>query len=304
VDSKGLGEVTMKKLEWITGLGLVALLLVSCNSDVSQAPTPQPSVKPLSPSPQPVATTSPQETKVSQVPQGLVSATNPAKINITTGRSDPFRTVAIPSIKLPVSPEGTKQGKTNPNPNNQGKTNPNPTIPNPNNRGKTNPNPANPNLNNRSKTNPNPTNPNLNNRSKTNPNLANPNPNNRGKTNPNPTNPNPNNPNQNNVGKTNQGNTNIPNEEIAIKTPSTSLASAIEVTGVVQVGGQVSAIVKESNDKTSRYVSTGEYLSNGAVLVKRIQIDSNKEPVVILEQNGVEVVKPVSSTSGSVASLQ
>ncbi len=264
----------MKKLEWITGLGLVALLLVSCNSDVSQAPTPQPSVKPLSPSPQPVATTSPQETKVSQVPQGLVSATNPAKINITTGRSDPFRTVAIPSIKLPVSPEGTKQGKTNPNPNNQGKTNPNPTNPNQNNRGKTNPNPANPN------------------------------PNNRGKTNPNPTNPNPNNPNQNNVGKTNQGNTNIPNEEIAIKTPSTSLASAIEVTGVVQVGGQVSAIVKESNDKTSRYVSTGEYLSNGAVLVKRIQIDSNKEPVVILEQNGVEVVKPVSSTSGSVASLQ
>ncbi len=249
----------MKKLEWITGLGLVALLLVSCNSDVSQAPTPQPSVKPLSPSPQPVATTSPQETKVSQVPQGLVSATNPAKINITTGRSDPFRTVAIPSIKLPVSPEGTKQGKTNPNPNNQGKTNPNPTIPNPNNRGKTNPN---------------------------------------------PTNPNPNTPNQNNVGKTNQGNTNIPNEEIAIKTPSTSLATAIEVTGVVQVGGQVSAIVKESNDKTSRYVSTGEYLSNGAVLVKRIQIDSNKEPVVILEQNGVEVVKPVSSTSGSVASLQ
>ncbi len=284
----------MKKLEWITGLGLVALLLVSCNSDVSQAPTPQPSVKPLSPSPQPVATTSPQETKVSQVPQGLVSATNPAKINITTGRSDPFRTVAIPSIKLPVSPEGTKQGKTNPNPNNQSKTNPNPTNPNPNNRGKTNPNPTNPNPNNRGKTNPNP---------------ANPNPNNRGKTNPNPTNPNQNNPNQNNpnqntVGKTNQGNTNIPNEEIAIKTPSTSLASAIEVTGVVQVGGQVSAIVKESNDKTSRYVSTGEYLSKGAVLVKRIQIDSNKEPVVILEQNGVEVVKPVSSTSGSVASLQ
>lgn len=84
--------------------------------------------------------------------------------------------------------------------------------------------------------------------------------------------------------------------------PSTDLASAVQVTGVVQVESKVVAIVNAPTEKISRYVSAGEYLSNGQVLVKRIEFASNKEPVVVLEQNGVEVVKSVGSTSGAVAS--
>jgi Tfp pilus assembly protein PilP len=78
----------------------------------------------------------------------------------------------------------------------------------------------------------------------------------------------------------------------------------VEVNGVMQVEGKVSAIVKEPNEQISRSVSEGDYLSKGAVLVKRIELSNNEEPLVILEQNGVEVIKSVSSNNGSVASIQ
>ncbi|HBB35223.1 MAG TPA: hypothetical protein DC064_26380, partial [Cyanobacteria bacterium UBA9273] len=84
-------------------------------------------------------------------------------------------------------------------------------------------------------------------------------------------------------------------------TPSTELANAVEVSGVMQTGGKWSAIVKASGDSTSRYVSTGDYVSNGVVLVKRVELGIDKEPLVILEQNGIEVVKrvgkPITSAS-------
>lgn len=70
----------------------------------------------------------------------------------------------------------------------------------------------------------------------------------------------------------------------------TSLARAIAVTGVVQVGQTAQAIVKSPDDPTSRYVSVGQRLAGGAVLVKRIEVYGS-EPVVILEQNGVEVTR-------------
>lgn len=70
----------------------------------------------------------------------------------------------------------------------------------------------------------------------------------------------------------------------------TSLARGIAVTGVVQVGQTAQAIVKAPGDPTSRYVSVGQRLANGAVLVKRIEVYGS-EPVVILEQNGVEVTR-------------
>lgn len=81
----------------------------------------------------------------------------------------------------------------------------------------------------------------------------------------------------------------------------TSVAAAIEVTGVMQVGQKVSAIVQVPGEQTSRYVGTGDYLANGKVLVKRIQIESSGEPIVILEQNGVEVAKSVGKTNTTVA---
>lgn len=73
----------------------------------------------------------------------------------------------------------------------------------------------------------------------------------------------------------------------------TSLADAIEVSGVVQVGGKWSVIVKEPNAVSSRHVAVGDYLENGKVLVKQIVAAGNANPVVVLQQNGVEIRKSV-----------
>lgn len=79
-----------------------------------------------------------------------------------------------------------------------------------------------------------------------------------------------------------------------VKPPSrTSLADAIEVSGVVQVGSKWNVIVKEPNAGSSRYVAVGDYLENGKVLVKQIVATGNSSPVVVLQQNGVEIRKSV-----------
>lgn len=75
--------------------------------------------------------------------------------------------------------------------------------------------------------------------------------------------------------------------------PSTDTARAVEVTGVVVVGSSPQAIVVAPGDATSRYVSPGQRVSGGKVLVKRIEFPTGSEPVVILEENGVEVAKAV-----------
>lgn len=77
--------------------------------------------------------------------------------------------------------------------------------------------------------------------------------------------------------------------------PQPQLASAVEVTGVVQVGGETYAIVRAPNEPTSRYVRVGQRVANGRVLVKRIQMRGGEEPVVILEENGIEVARAVGS---------
>jgi len=65
------------------------------------------------------------------------------------------------------------------------------------------------------------------------------------------------------------------------------------VSGVVIVGTEPQAIVKASKEASSRYVRAGQRLENGQVLVKRIEFNEGSEPIVILEQNGVEVAKVV-----------
>ncbi|MBD1997544.1 hypothetical protein H6G00_13055 [Leptolyngbya sp. FACHB-541] len=75
----------------------------------------------------------------------------------------------------------------------------------------------------------------------------------------------------------------------------TSLANGIEVSGVIEAGGTVSAIVQVPGEPTSRYVNAGDYLAGGSVLVKRI--DTTGEPIVILEQGGVEVIRSVGSSA-------
>lgn len=78
--------------------------------------------------------------------------------------------------------------------------------------------------------------------------------------------------------------------------PDPTLARAVEVTGVIQVGSSYQAIVKAPDEPTSRYVSVGQRLSNGRVLVKRIE-SNGSEPVVILEESGVEVVRAIGASS-------
>ncbi len=75
--------------------------------------------------------------------------------------------------------------------------------------------------------------------------------------------------------------------------PSTTLAEGVEVSGVVQLNGVSQAIVKAPNEPTSRYVQPGQRLSNGQVLVKRIEMNPGGTPIVILEQNGIEVSRGV-----------
>ena len=74
--------------------------------------------------------------------------------------------------------------------------------------------------------------------------------------------------------------------------PEPNLARSVEVTGVVQVGGEPQAIVRVPNEP-SRYVGVGQRLSNGQVLVKRIEVNNGASPVVILEQYGREVARRV-----------
>ncbi|MBE9011536.1 hypothetical protein IQ250_15105 [Pseudanabaenaceae cyanobacterium LEGE 13415] len=77
--------------------------------------------------------------------------------------------------------------------------------------------------------------------------------------------------------------------------PDPTLAKAVQVTGVIVVGGVPQAIVQAPNEATSRYVQAGQRISNGQVLVKRIEMNSGSDPIVILEQNGVEVARAVGS---------
>jgi hypothetical protein len=96
----------------------------------------------------------------------------------------------------------------------------------------------------------------------------------------------------------NSGVTPLPPVEVPIAPPSpTALAEAIEVSGVLQVGNKWSVIVKEPSAHTSRYVSPGDYLENGKVLVKKIVGPTSTEPMVVLQQGGKEIVKSIGSST-------
>ena len=277
---KELGAVIMKKLQWITGLSLVAVLLGSCtsNSTVSKAPTPKPSV-----SSAPVAANPPAPKpaeKVAPVP-GLIPPTEPISIPIPKGRRDPFGSVAVAPIKQQSPSETTKPSQTRQEPSKQSITKPNNTKPD--------------NTKTQAKTTSNRKATTASKQTTSNQKVATASKqttsNQKVATASKPSSP------QRNV-------TSQPLNPPSAPAPSTELASAVEIKGVMQVGRKLSAIVKESDGKASRYVSAGEYIANGAVLVKRIQVADNQQPLVILEQNGVEVIKPVSNTIGSVASIQ
>jgi hypothetical protein len=89
--------------------------------------------------------------------------------------------------------------------------------------------------------------------------------------------------------------------------PQPELARAVYVSGVVLIGREPQAIIKVPNEPTSRYVQAGQRLANG-VLVKRIEMNEGSEPIVILEQYGMEVAKmvgeaPANNTQSPTASV-
>jgi hypothetical protein len=83
--------------------------------------------------------------------------------------------------------------------------------------------------------------------------------------------------------------------------PSTENAKGVEVSGVVRVGNDILVIVKARNEPTSRYIKVGQRIASGQVLIKRVDFQSGADPVVILEENGVEVSKIVGEKSPQVA---
>lgn len=75
--------------------------------------------------------------------------------------------------------------------------------------------------------------------------------------------------------------------------PEPTLARNVVVSGLYEAKGKIRLIVKVPEESSSRYVEVGQYLSNGQVLVKRIDRNRYSSPKVILEQSGVEVAKTI-----------
>lgn len=85
--------------------------------------------------------------------------------------------------------------------------------------------------------------------------------------------------------------------------PQPELAEGVMVSGVVLIGEKLQAIIKVPNEATSRYVQAGQRLGSG-LLIKRIEMNEGSNPIVILEQYGIEVARmvgeePVNSASSA-----
>jgi hypothetical protein len=74
--------------------------------------------------------------------------------------------------------------------------------------------------------------------------------------------------------------------------PQPELAREVLVTGVVLIGKKLQAIIQVPNEPTSRYVQAGQRLANG-LLIKRIELNEGSNPIVIVEQYGIEVARMV-----------
>ena len=82
--------------------------------------------------------------------------------------------------------------------------------------------------------------------------------------------------------------------------PQPVIAQTVSVSGVIQLGNEPYAILR-SGSEPERYVKVGDRIAGGSVRVKRIETLAF-EPSVILEENGIEVARPITaggSTAGS-----
>ncbi|MEO0926197.1 MAG: hypothetical protein AAFY63_10030 [Cyanobacteria bacterium J06643_13] len=78
-----------------------------------------------------------------------------------------------------------------------------------------------------------------------------------------------------------------------------TLAQDVVISGMFEANGRTRLIVQAPEESSSRYVEVGQYLSNGQVLVKRIDNNSFANPTIILEQGGIEVAKTIGSSLDS-----
>ena len=72
-----------------------------------------------------------------------------------------------------------------------------------------------------------------------------------------------------------------------------SLAEQVIVTGIVRLGGRTKVIVKAPEEAVARHVNIGERVSNGLVLIKRVEGLNSPTPKVVLEHKGIEIKKGV-----------
>jgi hypothetical protein len=96
----------------------------------------------------------------------------------------------------------------------------------------------------------------------------------------------------------------IPNQVLEAVLPpprQPELAQGVFVSGVVLIGQKAQAIIKVPNEDSSRYVEAGQRLSNG-LLIKRIEMNEGSNPIVILEQYGIEVARMVGEQPANSAS--
>jgi hypothetical protein len=100
--------------------------------------------------------------------------------------------------------------------------------------------------------------------------------------------------------KPNPNSPGLPSKPNTPPPPSTELAQGLEVTGVITVGNETQIIIKAPDESTSRYIKVGQRVANGKVLIKRVELRPGSEPIVIVEQNGIEVAKSVGATSPNI----
>lgn len=77
--------------------------------------------------------------------------------------------------------------------------------------------------------------------------------------------------------------------------PQPAIAQTVSVSGVIQLGNESYAIVR-SGSEPERYVKVGDRIAGGSVRVKRIETLAF-EPKVILEENGIEVSRPITANA-------
>jgi hypothetical protein len=79
------------------------------------------------------------------------------------------------------------------------------------------------------------------------------------------------------------------------------LARTVGVSGVIQVDGRTQVIVKLPNESFSRYVDVGSRISDGKIMVKRVEGEQTLSPIIVLEESGIEITRRVGDTNDAAA---